>query len=49
LKILEKYYVLKEGLHSKSQLLGNLETLKTEFIEQGNKLAFLEAVQQNKS
>ena len=45
LKILEKYYTLKEELRSKSQLVGNLETLKAEFIEQGKKLAFLEAMQ----
>ena len=45
LKILEKYYALKEELRSKSQLVGNLETLKAEFIEQGKKLAFLEAMQ----
>jgi hypothetical protein len=49
LKLLEKYYTLKEELRSKSQLVGNLDTLKTEFIEQGKKLAFLEAMQRNKS
>lgn len=45
LKLLEKYYSLKEELRSKSQLVGNLDTLKAEFIEQGKKLAFLEAMQ----
>ena len=43
LKLLEKYYTLKEELRSKSQLVGNLDTLKAEFIEQGKKSAFLEA------
>lgn len=45
LKLLEKYYTLKEELRSKTQLIGNLDTLKAEFIEQGKKLAFLEAMQ----
>lgn len=43
LKILEKYYTIKEELRLKSQLVGNLEKLKDEFIEQGKKLAYLEA------
>jgi hypothetical protein len=45
LKLLEKYYLLKEEVRSKSQLVGNLDTLKAEFIEQGGKMAFLEAMQ----
>ena len=44
LKILEKYYTQKEELRLKSQLVGNLEKLKDEFIEQGKKLAYLEAM-----
>jgi hypothetical protein len=44
LKLLEKYYTLKEELRLKSQLVGNLEKLKDEFIEQGKKLAYLEAI-----
>jgi uncharacterized protein YdcH (DUF465 family) len=44
LNMMEKYYTCKEELRSKSRLIGNIENLKTEFIEQGKKLAFLEAV-----
>ena len=44
LNMMEKYYTHKEELRSKSQLIGNIENLKNEFIEQGKKLAYLEAV-----
>ena len=44
LKLIEKYYVWKDELRGKSQLVGNIEKLRYEFIEEGKKLAYLEAV-----
>ena len=44
LNIMERYYTHKEELRAKSRLIGNIESLKSEFMELGEKLAFLEAV-----
>ena len=49
INMMEKYYTSKEELRSKSRLIGNIDNLKTEFIEQGKKLAFLEAVSHSNS
>ena len=40
----EKYRTHKKEQRSKYQLIGNIENLKNEFIEQGKKIAFLESV-----
>ena len=39
LNMMEKYYKSKEELRSKSRLIGNIENIKSEFMEQGKKLA----------
>ena len=44
LKLIGKYYSTKKEIRSKSRLIGNIENLKPEFLEQGKKLAYLEAV-----
>jgi len=49
LSVMEKYYTDKEEIRTKNILVGNLENLKTEFIEKGKKLAYFEAMNnQNK-
>ena len=47
LKLIEKYYAWKDELRGKSPLVGNIEKLRYEFIEEGKKLAYLEAVKRN--
>ena len=40
-----KSFCIRVQIWAKSNFVGNLETLKSDFIEQGKKIAFLEAAE----